>query len=182
MARRKGRRLVIDACVAQSAGGEGATFPLSKHCRDTLKAIYDICHRAVFTPEIHDDWRRHRSRYTRKWLRWMNGARKIDRLDVGADEQLRDALEAAASTDKRAKAMLKDVHLIEAARGADHVVVSSDREARKLFAAVARQVKELRDIVWADPSEDLDDLVAWLKRGAPPEAERCLPSLPTDAT
>lgn len=178
MARRTGRRLVIDACVAQSAGGEGATFPLSKHCRDTLKAIYDICHRAVFTPEIRAEWLEHTSRYTRKWLRWMNGARKIERLDSPADPQLQDAVRKVATSNKQADAMLKDVHLVEAARASDGVIVSSDGKARKLFARAARKVTQLHGVAWADPSADIDGVMAWLKDGATVAAERCLHRLP----
>ncbi len=38
------KRLVIDASIARSAGGNEATIPCSKHCRDFLKSVLEICH------------------------------------------------------------------------------------------------------------------------------------------
>lgn len=177
MARQAGKRLVIDACVAQAAGGEDATFPLSKQCRDFLRAVYEICHRLVLTPEIRDEWKQHSSRFTRKWLRWMDGPRKIDRLGSAIDQQLRDDLEKVAGNRSDADNMLKDVHLIEAALATDQTVVSWEKRSRKLFAAAAARLASLGSIVWVDPSIQSEDTIAWLKEGAKPENHRKLADL-----
>jgi hypothetical protein len=71
MAKTTSRRLVIDADVARSAGGEQATHPRSKHCRDFPRAVLEICHRLVLTPLTGDEWKRHRSRFAATWLGQM---------------------------------------------------------------------------------------------------------------
>lgn len=43
------RRLVIDVSIAYASGGEEATFPTSKNCRDFLIAVRALGHRAVMT-------------------------------------------------------------------------------------------------------------------------------------
>ena len=57
MARRAMCRLVIDASVAQSAGGEGAVNGVSKRCREFLVAAYDLAFRVAMTPEIAREWK-----------------------------------------------------------------------------------------------------------------------------
>ena len=109
------RRLVVDASVYRSAGPEDATFPLSKSCRDFLKAILRICHTVVFTDAIREEWRRHRSRFARTWLVQMYARKKVIELDVGADRALRAAIRNSSMTEKQKSAMDKDVHLLEAA-------------------------------------------------------------------
>ena len=51
MADKVSKRLVIDASVARAAGGEDATYPISVSCRDFLKAVLDLSHRVVMTPD-----------------------------------------------------------------------------------------------------------------------------------
>ena len=57
MDRAKSKRLVIDADVLHSAGGEEATHSTAKRCRDFLKAVLTICHRVVRTPDIDKEWK-----------------------------------------------------------------------------------------------------------------------------
>jgi hypothetical protein len=52
---KRSKRLVIDASVARSAGGETAVFPTSKHCRDFLRATLETGHCVVMTPVIRSD-------------------------------------------------------------------------------------------------------------------------------
>jgi hypothetical protein len=74
------RRLVIDASVARSSGGEAATYPTSKHCRDFLKATLKICHRVVMTPDIMEEWRAHQSGFARRWRVSMEARKKVERM------------------------------------------------------------------------------------------------------
>jgi len=65
------KRLVIDASVARSSGGEDATYPTSVHCRDFLQAVLDICHKFVMTPDIKQEWDKHQSIFALRWRRRM---------------------------------------------------------------------------------------------------------------
>ncbi|HEV2689742.1 MAG TPA: hypothetical protein VGV35_14365 [Bryobacteraceae bacterium] len=58
--------------------------------------------------------------------------------------------------------MLKDLHLVEAALGAEDIVVSMDENARMLFA-----VRELREIMWVNPVREPQRVLDWLEQGAP---------------
>lgn len=139
---RRSKRLVIDASVARAAGGEEATFPRSKYCRDFLKATLDICHRAVMTPEISEEWKPHRSNFARKWLVEMYGRRKVQYIKAVVDRDLRGRIEhvAACKTDKERDARRKDFLLIEAAVATDRTVISLDDIARTLFARAAHTI------------------------------------------
>src|SRR5437660_6190664 len=96
------RRLVVDASVARAAGGEGATHPLSRQCRDCLLAMLHICHRIVMTAEIGAEWKRHRSRFAMTWLTSMEARRKVWRPAAPADttllEKLRQAMDVNTPT------------------------------------------------------------------------------------
>ncbi len=51
------KRLVIDADVAQGAGGKNATHPRAKHCRDFLNTVLSLRHRVVMTEKISNEWK-----------------------------------------------------------------------------------------------------------------------------
>ncbi len=72
---------------------------------------------------------------------------------------------------KHSEAMLKDVHLLEAALAADCVVVSLDDTALRLFRQAAQEIRNLRKITWANPVTDPQAVEDWLKQGAKPVKE-----------
>jgi hypothetical protein len=72
--------------------------------------------------------------------------------------------------------MIKDAHLIEAARATDRIVVSLDERARALFREAALEVSELRVVMWANPDNQEEGVVEWLDRGARRERPRELRS------
>jgi hypothetical protein len=71
-------------------------------------------------------------------------------------------------------AMLKDIHLIEAALKADKIVVSMDEAVRRYFHEATQKVGELRLIVWVNPCESEETPLEWLKDGAELERDRLL--------
>ncbi|WP_437724230.1 hypothetical protein [Sorangium sp. So ce861] len=164
------RRLVIDASVARAAGGEGATYPLSKHCRDALRTVLDVCHRAVMPPAIREEWNKHQSVFASQWRVAMVARKKLILEDTRPDPMLRGEIEAASSSEPGREAMLKDVHLVEAAQASDRTILSLDDAARDLFAGASRRVRALRTIVWVNPGSEADRARDWLDGGAPPEA------------
>lgn len=163
------RRLVIDASVARAAGGEGATYPLSKQCRDALKTVLDVCHRAVMPAAIREEWNKHQSVFASQWRVAMVARKKLILEDTPSDPVLRGDIEAAPATELGRAAMLKDVHLVEAAQAADRTILSLDDAARGLFAGASRRVRALRTIVWVNPGGEGGRALAWLEAGAPAE-------------
>ncbi len=166
MAAKVSRRLVIDASVARSAGGEKSTFPTSKHCRDFLKSALSICHRVVMTPEIAEEWNKHRSNFARTWRVSMVARKKEIRLSSQHNENLRAKIEVSASSEKNCAAMLKDVHLLEAALATDSVVISLDDIVKNLFSTSCQSVGEIKNIIWVNPDDDRGKTQAWLEKGA----------------
>lgn len=168
------RRLVIDASVARAAGGADAAFPLPRQCRDFLRTMLVACHRVVLTRAVSAEWKKHESVFAREWRAAMVARKKVLLLDVPEDADLRDAIEGAAETERGRRAMLKDAHLIEAARVTDRTVVSLDDAVRGLFGAASSRVSPLRAVVWTNPGREAEACSTWLEDGAPPHAHRKL--------
>ena len=166
MPARVSRRLVIDASVARAAGGEEATFPTSKHCRDFLKAILTICHRMVMTPEIQDEWRTHQSRFTSTWRRSMESRKKVVRVPTSAHDQLYGKIRRVVMRDQDYETMQKDFCLIDAALETDRIVISLDEVARWLFATTSQSVGELASVMWINPDKMVEQSITWLEHGA----------------
>lgn len=168
------RRVVIDASVARSAGGEDAVFPLSKQCRDFLRTTLAVCHRAVLTRAVREEWKKHESGFARQWRTAMMARKKLVLDDPGEDGALREAIEEASVSPRGRDAMLKDAHLIEAAQATDRTVASLDDTVRGLFSAAAARVRYLRTVVWVNPGHPDEGCEAWLEDGAPAEKHRLL--------
>jgi hypothetical protein len=168
------RRLVIDSSVARSSGSEGAVFPTSKNCRDFLKAVLDICHHVVLTPEIREEWHKHKSNFARRWLVSMFARKKAELIDSAEDQLLRSKIDQASQNEKARAAMLKDVHLLEAALVTDEIVVALDETVRALFIEAAISVGEIRNVVWINPDRADEAPLPWLESGAKSDKKRCL--------
>ncbi len=175
MAKRTSRRLVIDASVVHAAGPEGATFPTSKNCRDFLQAVLTICHQVVVTRDIGDEWKRHLSGFSRKWRVSMEAKKKVYRPpDSVIDDELRERISNAASSDKERAAMSKDALLIEAALATDCAIAALDDTALRAFRKAANSVRKIRRIVWVNPDKTDERPIAWLEKGARIERTRQL--------
>ena len=173
MAKKPPRRLVIDADVARSAGT--SDHPVSVACRQFLETVRDVRYRVVMTKTILDEWRCHQSGLSDEWLAQMYASGRVQSHDAEHDEGLRRRI-AASVSDNRQQAAEKDVHLIEAALGTDRLVASQDERARGIFREASRGVRELKPIVWVNPTLPADDPIGWLRNGAPSEARRQLGS------
>jgi hypothetical protein len=174
MARSRPRRLVIDACVIGRANEH--TDEPSYLCALFLSAVREVGCRAVLTPELLDEWHRHMSFFSEQWLIRMFGEKRIARVPVPPDERLRAAVEQVAPDPAAAAAMLKDCHLIEAARASDRNVVSIDEEARGYFHGAAGRVGLLREVCWVNPAVEDEQPLDWLHQGAPRDRHRRLGS------
>lgn len=157
------RRLVIDASVARATGAEK---PISKPNRDFLLEVLSICHEVVTTPELTREWKKHRSSFAYKWRASMVAGRKLSTLPETRNAIFRDRIGRSGLTLRQRAAMEKDASLIEAALAADRIVISQDKEARKLFSVLAADWPVLRDVVWLRPDESPTEALEWLRRGA----------------
>lgn len=169
MAKLRPRRLVIDADVARSASE--SKHPISSTCRKFLETMLEVGHHVVMADEIKKEWRRHISKYSRRWRRQMYGRRLVTQIKVDEDETLRGRIDTAVHLDQR---VAKDVHLIEAAIATDRLITSRDETARKAFGNASANVGELKQIVWVNPTQDDEKPIDWLREGAKTEAHRQL--------
>ena len=166
------KRLVVDACVAFSAGEGYQTSETSAQCRRLLEGIRHICHGVVMTPELSQEWRRRATRFSSRWLTQMQGQRKWHYVPLGPDEHLREDISAAASTDRQRTIMLEDAHLVEAARATDGIIISSERSSRQLLNAAAANVPPLQEVAWVNPLDyTVDEMSDWLEAGAMADPE-----------
>lgn len=172
MATRRIRRLVIDADVARSAGE--SVHPISSDCRAVLDTVRDCGHKLVMTNQIAQEWRKHRSAYTRKWQTLMYARKLIDVLVVDEDTLLRASIENSAITAAQWRAVEKDMHLVEAAIATDKLVVSKDEQARTPLKVAASDVAALKRIIWVNPTKPEETPVRWLEQGAKAERSRQL--------
>lgn len=178
MADKISKRLVIDASVARSVGGEESTYPTSVHCREFLIAVLNICHKIVMTDDIKNEWNRHKSAFSRRWLIEMYSKKKVNYLNISIDANLWKQIEsiAASISNKRIEEMTKDLCLIEAANATDRIVVSlDDNTARKYFSEASAKIDELKNIVWVNPDKvEAEQPIAWLQNGAAADSDRLL--------
>lgn len=166
--------LVIDTDIARSAGGVDARDGRSKCCRDLLTEVLDTEHKVVTTEAIREEWRKHQSGFTRGWLVSMTARRRVCKVDAPTDDELRHRVELATLNEKKRAAMLKDIHLVEAAIKADKIVMSMDETVRNCFHETAQTIGALKQIAWVNPSRDEEKPLEWLRDGAELERKRLL--------
>ncbi|MBI2264575.1 MAG: hypothetical protein HYU64_05325 [Armatimonadetes bacterium] len=158
---RTSRRIVVDASVARAAGEHN--HPTSKACRDFLIEVLGICHKVVMSPPIRNEWKKHCSSFSHKWLTSMTARKKVANIAEERDM----SLDCSGLSSRRQHQVLdKDVPLLEAALATDKIVVSLDDEARKLFVRVTRANPGLNPVMWLNPLAQSDQVVEWLKQGA----------------
>ena len=182
MAVRNPKCLAVDASVARASGGQDAIFPKSRLCRDFLREILSLHHSIIMTNDIQQEWDNHQSKFARSWRVQMTKRGLVKRHFGMRHGELRQSVEEAVEKtayDRKAKqavleAILKDIHLIEAALLVDHTVAALDERVRRYFAESCFHVSELVNVVWANPTIPSEDCILWLRRGAPPDDHRTL--------
>ncbi len=169
---RESKRIVIDASIARSAGK--AEHPVSRSCREFLEQILKICHHVVMTPDIREEWKKHRSRFTATWLASMTARKKVCVVLPTADVSVVEKLRKAQVAEKDKVAIRKDMLLVEAALATDSRVASLDEEVRSLLRAFSEQWGRIKTVAWVNPSKVEDKTIAWLSSGASPQKEQLL--------
>ncbi|HQP97029.1 MAG TPA: hypothetical protein PLY86_01125 [bacterium] len=173
MTETESRRIVIDASVAGSAGGEDAIHPTSINCTNFLNVFYlDTDFNMVMTLEIGGEWIRNWSNFACTFLTNMVSEDRIYSLqedDLLEIRQLKSKMDAITLRAKTRRDLEKDFILIEAALATDKSVASLDN-IREQFAKICheKELEDLKDIVWLNPHIHRDDALSWLRDGANP--------------
>lgn len=128
---KQSRLLVVDASILSSAGVKEG---YSAACMSLLNAVLTICHRAVITQDILEEWNKHQSILAKKWRASMVGRRKLIKLDHVDrnffDDQVTEHV--PASDVKKKRELLKDIHLLAAAYEADKLLLTADVKLHSL--------------------------------------------------
>jgi rRNA-processing protein FCF1 len=123
---------------------------MSASCRRCRDAILDICHKVAVSPAMLEEWKRHMSRFARKWLRSMAAHRKppqsVEPTDVPIN--LSDYTNSARAQ------IEKDLCLLEAALGAEKIIVTRDDSLKKALAQRPDGKALLKSIKWVNPLAD----------------------------
>lgn len=170
------KRIVIDACVAFSCGT--SEHPHSSNCRRALDLIATHRHKIVLYPDLQEEWDRHQSNYFIRWRATMIAKKLFCRIDnVVRLHDLRTQLDTilqSTISENDKKAILKDLHLIEAAIETDKIVLSKDEAARLLFRGVCTTVPDVRRILWGNPVIEQENIEDWITQGFRPAQGRYL--------
>jgi len=175
----KSKRIVVDTSVACTSS-DTTECPDPQQCREILATILEVCHHVVMTPEIWDEWKKHLSKYSKKWYRSMIAKKKRYEPEMEKNSGIQTKIDSISNQPDR-EIMLKDLRLIEAALAADHIVISLDKEARKAFIKHAVKISEFKNIIWVNPSIPDERVVEWLQQGAESEKKRMLGYLITSS-
>jgi len=169
------RVLVIDASVMRAAGSIDATAPVPARCRDTLRTVLEVCHRAHLDGDLKEEWNRHMSKFARTWLRSMYSRRKIVGTGSAAQPNLERMTAMAASLPEAQRAAIeKDLHLVACAILADGTILSLDDAMNRILRGLAVSLPVLRGLIWVNPSIDFGKLKAWLEETGPSDPRWCL--------
>lgn len=104
----------------------------------------------------------------------MFARKKAEQVASATNQDLRDKIGATAESEKDRAAMLKDVHLLEAALASDETVIALDEIVRNLFTQASKSVGEIRSLVWVNPDKADEKPLEWLKSGAKADKKRKL--------
>jgi hypothetical protein len=166
--------LVVDASVMRAAGGEAATDPVPAHARDALMAILTICHRVCLSADLSEEWKRHQSRFARRWLTQMYANRKVVACDPPSCHHLvEDIRSFPSTTESDIAAVEKDIHLVAAALTTSHrTILSWDNRVAAVIRKVCGDTKTVTSraiapMLWINPITDHDSLQAWLSETGP---------------
>ncbi|MBI3412062.1 MAG: hypothetical protein HY301_01735 [Verrucomicrobia bacterium] len=166
------RQIVIDADIARAAGDTPDVSGVAKSCRDFLRAVLDICHQAVWTPDIAAEWKRHASRYARKWRVQMAARKKLKETEALPVAGLESRVLASNDPGLLPEKITKDLHLVFAAVATESPVASHDGAIRRRLVNSLGKVPELNSVIWVDPANSDETPLDWLRAGAPSDKHR----------
>jgi predicted nucleic acid-binding protein len=180
------RRLVVDCDVATGAGLN--ENPRSQRCLAVLEAIRKAKHHIHLSPQLYDEWLRHLSpsagkgaSYALGWMVEMIRTEFLHQLPEQPDSGIAAAIAQADLAPKTRQDMLKDAHLPETALLYDHIIISCDERAYRLFHDATELLPQIQALMWLNPERPDDDCAAWCAAGAQPVEARCIGKRPRKA-
>lgn len=168
------RRLVIDSDVTGSADDEALEDTTAANCHRFLVTVLWCGHFIVRTLELKEEWRRHRSHFSHRWLYRMHARKLVFDLDDVTIQGFQEKISRHVTNEVSLEEMLKDIHLLEGALATDKIVASRNDSERDSFRLVSSRIGEIQEIMWVNPDTESDYCLAWLKRGAPIDEKRQL--------
>ena len=142
--------IVVDADVARAAGE--TEHPVSGNARTVLLAILDAKLKITHDHALKQEWDKHASSFSRKWLASMISRRQF--LYLKATPAVCAALiEAGKLGEKDRQIAHKDQHIVDLALATDQFIASNDTTARMVFATLAQQTPMLDQLCWMVPTE-----------------------------
>ena len=170
MTRKNGKRLVIDANIAHSAGA--GEVPASRYSRTSLEAVLEGEYVAVFNSSLRAELKDHSSKTFQIWWRSMSAQKRIeDREGIEYAHHLDPAC-ACLEHDRWKEALRKDFHLVQSALASGHTILSNEKNFPKFIAIASRNVRDLSDLYYANPAAEGDICIHWIKAGAERDADR----------
>lgn len=177
------RRLVVDCDVATGAGLN--ENPRSQICRGTLEAIRKARHHVYLSPQLYGEWLGHLSpregrgaSYGLGWMVEMIRTEFLHELPEQPDSGIATAVEQLPLSDEKREAMQKDVHLVETALLYDHIIISCDEKAYRLFFDAAERLPRIQLLMWFNPERKEDSCADWFIAGAHSTEAQCIGQRP----
>lgn len=144
-------KFIIDADIIRSAGY--SEHPVSSTSRTILNEIKDSkCH-AVYCSALMEEWKKHRSNYSIRWMATMRSKKKL--LLVATNVETKVFLESLNDSKNKIIA-LKDAHLVDLAIASDKVIFSNDLNAKNAFSTLLDKRHNFKNIYWLSPKKDID--------------------------
>lgn len=174
MKRPSPRRFVVDTNLARAASE--SEHPTSDACRRVLELMLTNEHKVVLSYPQYQEWLRHTSRFTKRWITRMASAKLWHVLSPEPDSGITDRIYQLECTAPARQEMLKDAHLLENALATDDVVLSMETNVLRLFCTHVQALQVPRPVAWVNPTEDVKACVVWIEAGAEVEKARCVPA------
>lgn len=173
MKKRNSLKVVIDASVARASGTSVA--PDSTNCRQFLEHFMTSDNKLIMTKEISREWSKHQSKFAYTWRSRMVGKKKVEFIKDIENEKIRGGLEVCSILSETKKsAVIKDLHLVEAAVQTDNLIVSNDDKMRANTVVLAHSCSEIHDIMWVNPTNENEKAIDWLIGGCYKEEFRTI--------
>ncbi|QOZ92910.1 hypothetical protein EU243_15105 [Bacillus velezensis] len=150
---------IIDACVLTSASPK---TQVSKRVAAFLDIFLKTKNKIGMTEDLKKEWFDHKSTYTAKVFGMLKNQRRIIKIsDHETVEDLRTKIQNIKDK-QRVEAILKDMHLLEAAILTDKFIISLDNKARNNFNHFYNCVPGIPDVCWLNPSDENEKATEWL--------------------
>jgi len=170
MTRKNGKRLVIDANIAHSAGA--GEVPSSRYSRESLAAILAGEYTVVFNRSLLQEWKNHLSRFAMIWWRSMAAQKRIENAEGEEFARHLDRACACLEHDRWKSDLIKDFHLVQSALASGQTIISNERNFPVFVATACHSVKELAALYYANPATEGDVCISWITDGAEKVADR----------